>query len=181
MLDENEITQAMIRSRFLYVRELGRLVWLPRPESEFDTKNKWAVWNAKYVGLVAGHPDPHGRFCIHVFGKPRKASRLTWVYHYGYWPNVIDHIDGNCSRDFISNLRDVTQRENTQNRALSRTNTTGHYGVFRDAGKFRAQITCNGVKHYLGLYGSIEDAVAARKAAEVKFGFHPNHGRAERA
>ena len=177
-MEENEITQKMVRSRFLYVRELGRLVWLSRPESDFTSKNKWSVWNSRYVGTVAGYPDERGRCCIRVFGKTRKASRLTWVYHYGYWPNVIDHINGDPSYDFIENLRDVTQLENSQNRALGRTNTTGHYGVFRDAGKFRAQISCMGVKHHLGVFERLEDAVLARKAAEVKFGFHPNHGRA---
>ena len=31
---------------------------------------------------------------------------------------------------------------------------------------------------YLGRFDKFEDAVAARKKAERKHGFHPNHGRA---
>lgn len=180
-MGESDITQAMIRSRLLYVHAIGKLVWLARPESDFSSKNKWSVWNSRYAGTVAGHQDKRGRFCIQIFGKIRKAARITWMYHYGYWPNIIDHIDGDPSNDRIENMRDVTQLENSQNRAISRVSTTGHYGVFRDAGRFRAQISFRGVKHYLGVFNDIDDAIAARKAAEDKFGFHPNHGRAARA
>jgi hypothetical protein len=31
----------------------------------------------------------------------------------------------------------------------------------------------------LGNFDSFSDAVEARKAAEVEYGYHPNHGRAE--
>jgi len=30
---------------------------------------------------------------------------------------------------------------------------------------------------HLGRFDKFEDAVAARKAADIKYGFHPNHGK----
>jgi hypothetical protein len=46
-----------------------------------------------------------------------------------------------------------------------------------------SRIWCAGIKkdyqhHHLGYFDRLEDAAAARKAAEERMGFHPNHGRA---
>ena len=44
-------------------------------------------------------------------------------------------------------------------------------------GKWRAQIVFDGKRKHLGYFTEKTDAIAARKAAEVKYGFHANHGR----
>lgn len=36
--------------------------------------------------------------------------------------------------------------------------------------------TSNAKKVHLGYFNAFDDAVAARKAAEVEHNFHPNHG-----
>lgn len=174
----DEVTQEMIRSRLLYNREQGRLIWLPRPRDDFQDENKWAVWNTRYAGSFAGHVGTKGYRCLRLFGKTRKASRVTWVWHYGVWPDVIDHINGQTDDDHIENLRDVTQAENCLNRKVSVRNASGVPGVFRDGKKFRAEISFNNRKFYLGIYSDVEQAIAARKEAEKRFGYHPNHGRA---
>lgn len=51
-------------------------------------------------------------------------------------------------------------------RALNRNSTTGHKGVSISCGKYRAYINFKRKQYHLGLYDSIEDAVAARNAAE---------------
>ena len=43
---------------------------------------------------------------------------------------------------------------------------------------FLAYITVDSHMKILGRFKSLEDAVAARKAAEAKYDYHPNHGRA---
>lgn len=173
----DEVTQEAVLSRFIYVKEVGRLVWIRRPRSDFSDENTWAVWNARYSGTYAGWFATKGYRTINVFGKCRKASRLIWVYHYGYWPEIIDHIDGDVTSDAIENLRDVSQAINNKNRALGTTNKTGVSGVYLDGELVRAQINVDGRRIYLGSFGSIDEAAQARKEAEKKFGFHPNHGR----
>lgn len=177
MMEEADITQAMVLSRFIYLKDSGVLVWLRRPREEFESDNKWSVWNSRYAGTIAGSISAHGYRCINVFGKMRRASRLTWIYHYGSWPEVVDHIDGDIVSDRIENLRDVSKVLNAQNRAIPSHNKTGVMGVYVDRDRIRAQISAFGKKHYLGTFETIEEAAAARKEAERLFGFHQNHGR----
>lgn len=40
-----------------------------------------------------------------------------------------------------------------------------------------AEIKKNYRKIHLGMFSTEADAIAARKAAEARLGFHPNHGR----
>lgn len=172
------VTQEMVTSRLIYHKETGRLIWLRRPREDFDCANKWSVWNSRYSGCYAGTIGVRGYRVIRIFGKMRKASRLTWLYHFGYWPKVIDHIDGNTVNDCVENLRDVSQAINSQNRKLGSRNKTGVQGVYIDGDLIRAQIDVGGKRVYLGAFPSVEAAAEARKQAEMKFGFHPNHGRA---
>ena len=48
-----------------------------------------------------------------------------------------------------------------------------------EAGSFRAYIWALGRSVGLGTYATIEDAIAARKAGERRYGFHKNHGRVQ--
>ena len=54
---------------------------------------------------------------------------------------------------------------------LSKNNTSGFKGVYwnKEKGKWGAQITFRRKNYNLGRYDNIEDAVAARKAAEERF------------
>jgi hypothetical protein len=87
----------------------------------------------------------------------------------------IDHINGDKLDNRRANLRVVTPSVNQVNRKrTNRNNTSGVRGVdfapsVSAAKPWRAQITSQGKNHYLGLFRTKEEAVAARKAAEVKF------------
>ena len=73
------------------------------------------------------------------------------------------------------NLNIVTRSENLMNASLKINNTSGVTGVEwrRDSCKWRARICVNGNQITLGCFNEFEDAVQARKEAEIKyFGEH---------
>lgn len=173
----SEPTQASIAAAFEYDAARGLLIWKSRPRAEFATGNAWAVWNTKHSGTVAGWISVKGYRTIRFAGKCRKASRLIWVLLNGVEPDRVDHIDGDTTNDRAGNLRDVSQGENSRNRARGRNNHSGASGVYIEKGSWRAQINARGVRHYLGTFPTREAAIEARQAAERAHGFHPNHGR----
>lgn len=108
-----------------------------------------------------------------------KAHRLAWFLKTGKWPELeIDHINGKDYDNRWANLRDVDHSTNMKNQKLHSRNTSGAAGVYwrKDIGRWQAVITANCKKTHLGYFDSFDDAVAARKAAEVEHDFHPNHG-----
>ena len=84
---------------------------------------------------------------------------------------VVDHINGNTLDNRKSNLRVVTQSENNMNKRIQNNNTSGITGVYFDtySNKWRAAIKGRGRKFYLGKYNDINDAIKARKEAEIKY------------
>ena len=79
----------------------------------------------------------------------------------------VDHINHNCLDNRKSNLRVVTPRQNSMNRKPK----SEHHGVtwHKQINKWRAQISVDGKKTGLGCYADIEDAIEARKNAEIKY------------
>ena len=79
---------------------------------KFDVRNRSAL-----AGDRAGSRNGNGYYHIMVNGSYTNTSRIIWKIVKGKDPDqVIDHIDGNPENNDISNLRDVTQRENLLNR-----------------------------------------------------------------
>lgn len=116
---------------------------------------------------------------IQIHNKSYLAHRLAWLYVYGYFPKKeIDHINGQGIDNRIINLRDVSSRENHKNKKKPSNNTSGIVGVrFKlSVNKFEARIVLDGVYTYIGCFDNIFDAACARKSAEIKHGFHENHG-----
>ena len=107
---------------------------------------------------------------------------MAWLYIYGEFPDSeIDHIDGNGLDNKKTNLRSVTHKENAKNAKLCKNNTSGVCGVTwnKKSEKWMAQIKNDGWNLYLGLFEDKFDAICARRSAENRLGYHPNHGRVE--
>lgn len=111
---------------------------------------------------------------------PYKVHRIIWCMETGNWPiRQIDHINGIRDDNRIENLRDVSPRGNSRNRAKSSRNTSGEVGVYlhKETGRWRAMIRVDQKLIHLGLFKDKQDAIRARKRGENKYGFHENHGR----
>ena len=106
------------------------------------------------------------------------AHRLAWFLHYGQWPSEsIDHKNHDGTDNRLDNLRDVPQVDNLKNSKRSKANSSGCTGVSKGyKGRFYAWIGYKGKRISLGGFENFEDAVAARKEAEVRYGYHKNHG-----
>lgn len=103
-----------------------------------------------------------------------RAHRLAYYMYYGIDPleKLIDHIDGDKSNNKIKNLRLATKSQNNMNRiSLGINNTSGISGVswHKNNKNWRARIQLNGVAKHLGCFTNKEDAIKARKEAEIKY------------
>lgn len=132
------------------------------------------------VGDIAGSKNDRGYLQIMISGVRHRAHRLAFLYMTGEFPaRHVDHINGDCSDNRWGNLRDVTISQNASNRKLEARNTSGIVGVYwnRWKRKWVAQVRQSGRNIYLGKFDNIEDAAKARAEANIRYGFHENHGK----
>lgn len=87
--------------------------------------------------------------------------------------HVPDHLSRDTSDNRKRNIVLKSNQKNTHNRCLSKTNTSGKTGVSfsKSKGLWCAYITVNYNTIHLGDFDKYEDAVNARKEAEIKYGF----------
>ena len=172
MKKTSKLTAERARELLDYDPETGVLRW---KESKPHSKRK--------AGDIAGgvlHKD-----CGKSYGQIRidrhmyKTHRVIWLIVYGVWAEEIDHEDGNGLNNKLANLKCVSRIENQRNKRLSYKNKYGCPGIYEVAGrkkKFRVQINDGSRQLLIGAYYTIEEAIAARKQAEIDYGYHPNHG-----
>ena len=178
-------TPAMLRKLLTYDPDTGKLHWRMRTPDMFTdgkqtAEHVCARWNARYAGTEALNVCSGSYKGGRIFDKTHSAHRVIWAMGHGRWPDDnIDHINGVKSDNRLVNLRDVPQSVNMRNRVKNRTNTSGICGVSwnKKKQKWAAYIVLRGRQTGLGLFDNIEDAAAARKAAEVGHGFTARHGR----
>lgn len=187
MAERSLITPELCRQLLHYEPGTGKLFWLPRPASMYRDNEKWsaahaaAAWNAKWAGREAFTCLKDGYGFGSILGHPVKAHRVCWAIAHGRWPEgLIDHENGVRSDNRLKNLSDVTHLKNCTNRGKDRRNKTGIMGVRWVARRqaWEAHIGVSGKQKFLGLFTTFDAAAHARRAAEKRYGFHPNHGRA---
>lgn len=116
-------------------------------------------------GTRAEGRNAQGYIELSINGTRYRAHQLAFVYMGEEVPKMIDHKDRVRHNNAWSNLRACTSTENNRNRKVQARSTTGHKGIgVRANGKFRASIG----KKNLGTFTKLEDAIAARTAAEHK-------------
>jgi len=148
----NELTHEKLKSLVAYEPDSGLFTTASVP------------WHSRaIIGRVLGTCDGAGYLRIKLNGAFYRLHRLAWFYVYGDWPNgVIDHINGICSDNRISNLRDVPRITNSQNVKKARLNNmSGLLGVTSPKGTerlYRAYIKTNGIRTALGAFETANQA-----------------------
>lgn len=180
MAEKTLLDPALLRQLLRYEPDTGLLFWHRRPVEMFPDKRAWKIWNTRYAGKEAFTSGKDGYRNGRIFNRPFRAHRVIWAIFYGENPAMeIDHINGDRSDNRIDNLRHIAGAENQRNKSINKNNTSGFLGVCWDISrrKWSARIWADGGEVALGRFKAFDDAVAAREAAIVKYGYHPNHGR----
>ena len=107
------LSQELLKEYFEY--KGGNLWWIKNRPGSFAGK--------QFGSTVTGYR--HGRF----FGKRYYEHKLVWLYHYGYWPKELDHINGVRDDNRIENLREVTRQQNMFNRPSKKGSSSKYKGV----------------------------------------------------
>lgn len=83
----------------------------------------------------------------------------------------VDHINHNRSDNRKENLRLVSSSQNNMNKSRQSNNTSGIVGVsyYKRDDIYEAHIQVNYKKMHLGRFKNKEDAIKARKEAEIKY------------
>ena len=170
-MTKQSITQDKLKELLDYDLNTGLFTW------------KVARSNRVQAGHIAGWKKKmewNTYYAIKLDGVDYFQHRLAWLYMYGEFPpQLIDHINGNGRDNRIVNLRCVTPTENNRNMRRRSNNKSGICGVsfYKRDNKWEARIKADGKYKYLGRFDNKDDAVKARKKAEIEFDYHENHGR----
>lgn len=181
-----ELTAEDARELLRYEAESGQLFWKRRSEKWFSNTDKRTaahsakLWNRNFAGKEALTAISEGYRNGRILNRKYFAHRVIWLITYGELPEGhIDHQNGIRSDNRLANLRCVTRSENQRNMKRPVHNTSGVCGVYWDQKKQKwfAAIGVDGSHKFLGYFDCKKEASACRKTAEIKFGFHENHGR----
>ena len=138
----------------------------------FDVKGNKCLIDTEDLERVKQYywyQDSRGYWLHHV-------SRNSSIYLHKFIMNVdskdilVDHIFHNTCDNRKSKLRPCSGVENSRNKNLSKTNATGHVGVYKtNSNKFKSLIFVKGKEVRLGVFETFEEAVYAREEAEKQY------------
>lgn len=174
---------SLLRECISYDQESGICTLRKRPRGHFNSDHQYARWNTRFEGKEAGCRCAFGSNeykTINFMRQTLKAHRVIWAIVTGGWPVEIDHVDGNGLNNKWENLRNVSTQRNMMNKRRYKNKAenlpTGIFYVGKKQKMFVAQITFNNKQYSLGSFKNLDDAVLARKQAEIEFGFTDRHG-----
>ena len=134
-------------------------------EGIYAVSDEGSVFNLK-KGIELKRFLSKGYYKICLQGKMFFVHRIVYEAFHGKLVNglVIDHIDGNPLNNNVSNLRQITNRDNVSfghsRKKIHNDRPTG-VTYFDGINKYGANIQIENEKFYLGIFDTIEDASAA--------------------
>jgi hypothetical protein len=146
------IIQELLKEYLHYDPETGIFTWIKDRPS----------YNC--IGKIAGSLKNNYRI-IKFCGKDYLEHRLAWFYVYGEWPkNQVDHINGIKSDNRISNLRDVTNRQNALNKKRHRGGRLPGTAFKSGYKKYSSEVLVEGKRKLLGYFDTEQEAHEAYMA-----------------
>ena len=132
----------------------------------------------KCKGRPAGcHVNGYLKLRVRELGGSMFVHRVVFAIHHGYFPDEVDHINGNKLDNRIENLREVSRTQNRMNAGKMRSNKSGCKNVYPHKDKWGVALRVNKEHVYLGLYDDLELADLVAHAAREKYhGVYANHG-----
>jgi len=145
------MTYEEVMRLFVYEPDTGRL-----RRTEGRKPYPWHGCGSKrqYLATSAGSKN----------GRKEYAHRLVWLYHHGFMPKMVDHIDGDTKNNRIENLRECNNAQNQYNGRRKSNNHSGYKGVAFCKGyrkPWRARIVVDKNPIDLGYFNTPELAAAA--------------------
>jgi len=163
--DQEVLTQGRLKELLHYNYETGVFTWRVKRMPRIS------------AGDIAISYHPSGYLQTGIDGKRYLQHRLAFLYMLGRFPlNHVDHINHIRNDNRWRNIRESDYKMNAKNQRMYSNNTSGCTGVIWHRNRWEAQMRINGVSVYIGVFKNKENAIKARKKAEIKHGFHENHG-----
>lgn len=133
----------------------GQIILIDTTDIKAAERYSWCISKTGYaVANIGGKVTKMHRYLLSV-----SAPQL-----------VVDHINGNPLDNRRSNLRICSAAENGRNLKRKATNTSGYAGIrVTKNNRYNVRITYNGEERHIGNFINLDDAVKARKQAELKY------------
>jgi hypothetical protein len=124
------------------------------------------------VGQKAGSIEKKGYLRIKFNCKKYLVHRLVFLYHHGYMPQFVDHINNDPSDNRIENLREATFAQNKFNTKRQKNNTSGIKNVHwsKKYNRWLVTMSINKKLKYFGCYKDLE--LAGLVAMELRNKYH---------
>ena len=158
------ITQAQVQHLFDY--KDGELFW------------KNPTHPTMKQGDEAGSLNSKGYKKVNIEGKSYLTHRVIFLFHNGYLPEIVDHVDGDPLNNDIENLRGATKSQNQFNSKMRKNNTSGHKGVkwHKATQKWYGTVRKNGKNYNTTVTEDIQEAImAVEKLREQLHGAFARH------
>lgn len=152
-----ELTQELVKSLFNYHKD-GYLI-----------RKKSISYNAEINCRAGNLSKSINRYVVSIMGNRYLVSRIIFLWHNGYLPQIVDHENRNKLDDKIGNLRAASRGENNKNCSSCKGSTSKYLGVslFKRDMSWHAQISINYKQTHLGYFKTQELAALAYNRAAV--------------